>query len=79
MEATMRRWLLLPLLALAGCNNGNGNPSIHLGDVSLGRQLIELKEARDAGAMTPDEYEKVKHALIDAIVKLAKPEGDDAS
>jgi hypothetical protein len=72
----MRRWLLVPLFVLAGCNNGNGNPSIHLGDVSLGQQLMELKEARDAGAMTPDEYDKVKHALIDAIVKLAKPEGD---
>lgn len=75
----MRLALLVPLFALTGCWNGNGNPSIHLGDVSLGRQLIELKEARDAGAMTPDEYEKVKHALIDAVVALAKPESEDAS
>ena len=75
----MRGMLLVPLFALAGCNNGNGNPSIHLGDVSLGRQLIELKEARDTGAVTPDEYEKVKHALIDAITKLTTPESDDAS
>ncbi len=36
-------------------------------DVTIGQQLIELKEAREAGALTDKEYERQKKALIDSI------------
>ena len=52
--------LIVPLM---GCWNG-GNSNIRLGDVSLGQQLIDLKRALDADAMTPTEYEESRRALL---------------
>ena len=51
------------LLAACGSDAPKG-PRI---DVTIGQQLIELKEARDAGALTDKEYERQKKALIDSI------------
>lgn len=36
-------------------------------DVSIGQQLIELKEAHDAGALTEREYKAQKKKLIDSV------------
>jgi len=55
-------YAILSLLT-AGCWNGE-NHVVKLGDVSIGRQLIDLKAARDAGAMTDTEYADVKAKLI---------------
>jgi hypothetical protein len=67
------RILLLPLLlTLAGCWNDNGDRrTLDLGNVSLGRQLIDLQVARDAGAISADEYAALKHALIDSVIRLS--------
>ena len=51
------------LLTLAGCWNG-GNAHIRLGDVSLGQQMIDLKTALEAGAMTQAEYDETKQTLL---------------
>ena len=48
---------------LAGCWNGD-NVALRLGDVSLGRQLIDLKSALDEGAMSEEEYTRVRAALM---------------
>lgn len=79
MEVTMRVLLLLSLLLLGGCWNGNGNgdhSALDFGDVSLGQQFIDLKAARDAGAISADEYAALKQALIDTVVNAAR-ETDD--
>jgi hypothetical protein len=76
-EVTMRVLLLLSLLLLGGCWNGNADHStLDLGDVSLGQQFIDLKAARDAGAISADEYAALKRALIDTVVHAAR-ETDD--
>lgn len=36
-------------------------------DVTIGQQLIELKEAHDAGALSDKEYQRQKKALIESI------------
>ena len=51
------------LLITTGCWNAE-NHVVKLGDVSIGQQLIDLKAARDAGAMTDTEYAEVKAKLI---------------
>jgi hypothetical protein len=53
--------VVMTLLA-GGCWNG-GNHSYHLGDVSLGQQLIDLKAALDQGAVDPEEYARMKEAI----------------
>lgn len=52
------------LLLLAGCYNGDVN-NIRFGDVSLGQQLIDLKSAVDGGAMSEDEYQEARAALLE--------------
>jgi hypothetical protein len=77
----MRRVLLLPVaLLLAGCWNDNGDRStVDLGNVSLGRQLIDLQVARDAGAISADEYAALKQALIDSVVHTSQTGDKDSS
>ena len=60
----MRNLILFTVLVLlAGCFNG-GNSNISLGDVSLGQQLIDLKRALEEDAISEDEYEEAREALM---------------
>lgn len=52
------------LLALSGCWNGDSGVRIHLGDVSIGQQMIDLKRALDEGAVSAEEYESLKQELM---------------
>jgi hypothetical protein len=80
MEVSMRTALLLSLLLLGGCWNENGDRStLDLGDVSLGRQFVDLQAARDAGAISADEYAALKQALIDSVVHASQTGDKDAS
>lgn len=54
-------------LALGGCIDSMNGKSISLGDVSLGQQLIDLKAALEAEAISKDEYESLKAELIAAV------------
>lgn len=54
---------LFAVLFVAGCWNG-GNTAVSWGDVSVGQQLIDLKLALEAEALTLAEYEEVKEALL---------------
>lgn len=49
-------------VVLVGCSSGPEGPRV---DVTIGQQLIELKEARDSGALTQKEYERQKKRLIE--------------
>ncbi|NWG73874.1 MAG: SHOCT domain-containing protein [Rubrivivax sp.] len=63
----MKRWQTgaaagAMVLALAGC--GSTEVVAPTVSVSTGQQLIDLKKARDSGALTQAEYEKQKANLI---------------
>jgi uncharacterized protein YcfL len=51
-------------LMLAGCGSSTKvvQPNVN---VSIGQQLIDLKNAKDSGALSESEYKKQKQALID--------------
>lgn len=65
---SMKVALLLVLsLGLSACFNDNEERSIVLGNVSLGDQLIDLKKAHDAGAISDNEYRKMRESLVSLI------------
>lgn len=50
---------------LAGCGgNEVVRPTVN---VSIGQQLIDLKKAHDAGALSDKEYERQRRQLIDNV------------
>ena len=52
-------------LSLTGCGGHEVvRPTV---DVSIGQQLIDLKKARDSGALSPREYEQQKTQLIRSV------------
>jgi ribonuclease PH len=53
-------------LAVAACGSTEQvtAPSVN---VSIGQQLIDLKKARDSGALSPTEYERQKANLIASV------------
>ncbi|MHB1373380.1 MAG: hypothetical protein ACYC5W_17745 [Thauera sp.] len=52
-------------LSLAACGGHEVvRPTV---DVSIGQQLIDLKRAREAGAMSDREYERQRKRLIDSV------------
>lgn len=51
-------------LVLAGCGGTEVvQPNVN---VSIGQQLIDLKRAKDSGALSQSEYESQKAKLIDS-------------
>jgi len=69
MRVVMIRWHVLAQVAvataLAACGNEVVQPTKV--DVSIGQQLIDLKNARDSGALKEDEYKKQRKMLIDSV------------
>ena len=64
----IRRMLLAAILAaglLCGC--GSNKPAGPRVDVTIGQQLIELKEAHDGGALNDREFARQKKTLIESI------------
>jgi hypothetical protein len=57
--------VLCVTVALAGCGgNEVVRPTVN---VSVGQQLIDLKKARDSGALTEKEYQSQKSKLIKSV------------
>lgn len=66
--------LAAPVLAtVAGCI-GNGGTEIHNAP-SLGQELIDLKTARDVGAINDNEYHDAKSGLLHSRPAAARAEG----
>jgi hypothetical protein len=66
----MKKLLLVTLLAgtalLNGCVMAVGSGEKHIvQSPTLGQQLIDLKAAKDKGAITDDEYGQQKAKLLD--------------
>jgi len=55
--------LILIVVTITGCWNAE-NTSLHLGDVSLGQQLIDLKRALDEDALSQSEYDAAHAQLL---------------
>jgi hypothetical protein len=61
--ATRTTLLVGAILILSGCWNG-GNTQISLGSVSIGQQMMDLKVALEAGAMSQAEYDETRATLL---------------
>jgi len=57
---------VLVALMLTGCGGAREVVQPHV-NVSVGQQLIDLKKARDAGALTESEFQRQKEQLIDSV------------
>lgn len=55
--------VIIAAILLWGC--GSSAPVRPRVEVTIGQQLIELKEAHDAGALNAKEYERQRKKLID--------------
>ena len=53
--------ILAGVLLLGGCWNGD---DVKMGDVSIGRQMIDLKQALDQQAITAAEYQRLKTEIM---------------
>ena len=53
--------LVLLAATLSGCAIGSGKTEII--EPTLGQELIELKNAKDSGAISEQEYEEMKEKL----------------
>jgi hypothetical protein len=67
----MRQRLLLPCLALcglilttAGCWGGGSTTYSETKTVTTGQELMDLKRARDSGAISESEYQRVRENII---------------
>lgn len=54
-------------MSTTGCvvSLGNKGTPRHSEETTLGQELIDLKAAKDSGALTPDEYEYERRRLLD--------------
>lgn len=57
----------LTLLTVSGCAIGNSGKLVLARHVSVGQELIDLKEARDRGAITEEEYNEIKTKVMQIV------------
>lgn len=63
MNHFLRATAVAALVLVAGCSSRPAGPRV---DVTIGQQLIELKEAHAAGAITTKEWDKQRKRLIES-------------
>jgi uncharacterized lipoprotein YmbA len=61
----MKKWLSVAAITLlAGCSSTEVTRTL---DVTVGQQLIDLKQARDNGALSASEYDSQRRKLINNV------------
>lgn len=61
----MKKWICLAAIALlGGCSS---TEVVRRLDVTVGQQLIDLKNARDNGALSASEYDSQRRKLINNV------------
>jgi len=63
----VRGILVVAVLALAACSSTSTEVLPPTVNVSIGQQLIDLKKARDGGAISAKEYEAQMRKVIDSV------------
>lgn len=58
--------LLVAALLAAGCGGGGATTSTHheTKTITIGQELMDLKKARESGAITEDEYQRLRESII---------------
>ena len=69
-------FLLLLVPFLQGCWNADNAREIHFGDVTIGKQMIDLKLALEEGAITDDEHAQLKQALLSLVSSCGSGDSD---
>lgn len=59
--------LVLAMLILGACSSSKTEVLPPTISVSIGQQLIDLKKARDNGALTESEYQAQMRRVIDSV------------
>jgi len=59
--------VIVALLALVACSSTSTEVMPPTVNVSIGQQLIDLKKAKDSGAMSQQEYEQQVRQLVDGV------------
>ncbi len=52
------------MIAISGCAMGNKGTVHYSRTTTIGQELIDLKEAKDKGALSEQEYNKAKEQLL---------------
>jgi hypothetical protein len=63
----MKRFLVIGLVCatcVTGCIAVGGSDRIEAREPTIGKQLQDLKTARDTGAITQEEYDRTKQAIM---------------
>ncbi|MBJ6370505.1 SHOCT domain-containing protein [Sedimentitalea arenosa] len=56
--------LAVSLAIVSGCGHGSNRSTTNVTTTTTGQELTDLKAALDAGAISPDEYEKKRKAIL---------------
>lgn len=62
-----RAGAMLAALAVAACASSSTKVMPPVINVSIGQQLIDLKKARESGAITQREYEQQARRVVDGV------------
>ena len=74
---TIHLMLATALFGLSGCGVNNSERELNLGSVSIGQQLIDLQAAHEAGALSEDELDNARTALLEALHDTQCDPSDD--
>ncbi len=64
MRLTMPIAVFACLLTLSACGGGGADANLQATTVSQGQELMDLQQARDSGAISPNEYEMQKEKIL---------------
>ncbi len=65
-KASLALIFSVALIFVSACSGGGAEVRSEITTTTKGQQLLDLKKAFDAGAMTPDEYERERLKVINA-------------